>query len=625
MDKGEKYNIAEINIMTVDDDSLLINSSKRILKTIDEIKRIDATTEINDAFTRLIKTQSYETRNKTHVLLADLHMPSADIGINFLQKVRKINDHPFTIVYTAHEDQEELRGISDAIIYKSGNSHTNLKKELQKKIPKIREFWKNKINNIDIQNEEPTNTAKLSPLPELTIKNFDPIKDNPNLLENKSDETYWIGALDFDNTLYEAESKHSILLHSFAKFMSKNSGHKWNETNKEGNLEALNQLISYCDKWENQREAIAGGMEINEEKIEYEEGLEHTANLSALAFKGIKEDDLKKYSIDFVNGKHFRGRFFEYVNPMLQTLKDHGILPVIVTGIPDFLLPAILKKLNLNYGNGMKYIIDNNGRLTGKKNINMGLASEKAQIIKEYTQAGHAVVFGAGDSVGDAGLSKGSTERGLYSNDANGGFLYVNASKATKQEIERNNANNIREGRIIIIESNKPSEEEVNENLDKIMKVVFSPMHKFVELRNDINNPERLEDYLIKLKKDKKWKNKKNGAKRRKSNTVPNLENFKRIRDKWRDKGCNEVEIRGVLLRFLPKIIVQYIMKEKYQNTQDPQDTRIHCEKIGLSYKSTEEYVEKNKIFWRNQGITPPIRISTIPPPSIQNKNDEVK
>lgn len=471
--------------------------------------------------------------------------------------------------------------------------------------------------------EEQPETAPQSPLPAIKFKRFNPETDNHNILEDESVQTHWLAMLDFDNTLYEAEPKHSIILHSFARFLEDkwteppSSDERHNFDQEGGSLEALEGLISYCDKWADQREKRAQKLDKlirSDEVIGYEEGIETTGLMSAGAFKGMSIAKLKAYGREFVE-THLKGRLFDYTSPTIQKLKDHGILPVMVTGAPDFLVPFLLAEVDINHGNGMTYKLDESGRLTGEIDVNLGLGTEKGSMGDRYAEKGHAIAISAGDSVGDSGSFSCAVYRDQQKWDIIGAALMVNADEDALAEVSRHHGR-VMDGKRKRLRRVKkmPDTIEVLNELGLALRSVFEPMHEYGSLIRDKAHPEKLEAFKSKqramLKREEKH---------------PNIENIKRIRDMWERKGLRKDQIRKIMVRFYPEIIVDDALKRDTINTRISVDIQDWLKQIGASRDTIEEVLGKNELYHEERGtlIRPMKRRSSVPPAPIGDQESE--
>jgi phosphoserine phosphatase len=474
---------------------------------------------------------------------------------------------------------------------------------------------------------QPFRSSPMSPLPALKTIKYDPENDNHTLLENERREpgVYWLAMIDLDNTLYEAESKHSIMLHKFAQFIHDN--HLEEFINAGGNPRELKALITYCDKWEIQRRLASRGksrtqiieelnsrgnkalhMQDDEELIRYEKGIMQSGSDSAEAFKGMTLKKLKEFGARFVReGKG--GKFFDYAPGVLQKIRNHGVLPVITTGLPDFLLQPILEEIGITHGKGTTYKTDDEGKLTGEVKINMGIAEQKAVYGKELTKRGYAIALAMGDSIGDMGLFRSAIFKSRSKEDINGAAILTNASDSAIEEVNRNYSLDIKDGRMKVVSRDLPPEDVVV-NVGLALKKVFEPLHQHMSLKRNVDSTEQLGKFLSKLKK-----------RNEKGKKHQNLENLKRIRDILKEEGLNDEQIVAELEKWYPPIIVQDIVKSHIVNTRNSDNLTAYLVRIGATRATIEEVLQKNQEFQAQHGLAPPSpqKRSTTPPPPLDD------
>ncbi|MBU0706367.1 haloacid dehalogenase-like hydrolase [Patescibacteria group bacterium] len=474
-------------------------------------------------------------------------------------------------------------------------------------------------------------TAKYSPLPAITEVKFDPNHPNRTLdvKETREAGIYVLGLLDWDHNLNKAKSKNSITLHDFAKFMGERE-EKF--VRNGGNLQFLKMLISYCNKWQIQRQRVEQGVSIedirkelhmggNDQLIEYEEGIKRSGTYSALAFTGMNIKKLEAYGREFMQTEE-AGELYDYTHDVIQIIRDHGFEPVVVTGAPDFLLPGILEKVNVRFGKGMTYEVDDDGKILGewkekpgKQGGNMGVAEQKDKYAKGLTRRDYGVGFGIGDSEGDMGLFSSAIYKDRAKEDVNGGAVISNASNSARGRLKCVYTRHFGDDRIKMIE---PEESYRGKHPDKrrkdmveavmdVMGKVLEPLHDHLKGKTDAAVKEKLETYL----ENRKNKNKKD----------PNLENIKRLRDALRCEGLNEEQIRSVLEEFFPKIIVDDVMKRHMLDTRNEGDLTSYLESLGvLNQEEIEKIVIANRLRLEQLGSIPSVviqrrqtHISTIP------------
>ncbi|MFH0838434.1 MAG: haloacid dehalogenase-like hydrolase [Patescibacteria group bacterium] len=484
-----------------------------------------------------------------------------------------------------------------------------------------------------METTQPFKSAKFSPLPALPYDKFNPNCPNRTLLNCESCKAgvYWLALIDFDKTVYKSKNEYDIILHEFAKFLREE--HTEDFVRDGGNVWALSSLITYLSKWEAQRRMVADGipmkmirdvlkMEEEEKLIEYSEGIQKSGNISALAFRGMSAKKLEKYGKDFFNNG-LEGEFFEYVPAIIQKKRDHGVLPVIVTGAPDFLLPAILEKTGITHGKGMTYKLDPNGKLTGEVESNMGLADQKDTYAKALKRMDYAIALAIGDSVGDMGLFKSAVFKSRTKEDVNGAAVMINASASAKEELKRHYTTELKDGRVQVVDPGLPASN-VEAAVALALRKVLEPLHEYgTMVRNQ--DHDRLRTLLSEL-----------ATRQKKGKKHPNLENIKRIRDILKNQGLNENDITRRLSRFYPDIIVEDVMKGYMVNTRDSMAVRAWLERIGASREeirrildANEKYHENHisfRPFTRKGRTTPPIpatpeaeaigKQTTIPPNS---------
>lgn len=396
-------------------------------------------------------------------------------------------------------------------------------------------------------------TSRYSPLPAIRFDRYEASNGNRTLLKLDSREpgVYWVALFDLDNTLYEADSKHSIMLHKFAEYLKKNHGDDFEEG--QGDIEALDELIEYCDQWEDQRLRISQGRKVDGQIIRYKSGILKSGNLSAAAFKGMPLSRLQELGREFVS-EGMGGRFFDYTPAVIRRVKDHGILPVITTGLPDFLLPSILEKIGIAHGQGMTYKTDKEGKLTGEIEVNMGVSTEKLKYGKQLTRRDYGIAFAMGDSEGDMGLFVDGVYKDRAKEDVNGGAVMTNASADTEERLRDIFETYIDDGRVQVVPPGRGDRAVISAVEDGLRKV-FEPLHDYLDARED---PAAMDELIRKLK-----------AREEKGKKHPNLENIKRMRDALKEEDLNQEQITATLGRFYPKQVVHDVMKEYMLDTRD--------------------------------------------------------
>lgn len=601
----------EFRVMIVDGEGQIsVDYSK------DGCHKIEQLESLEQAITLLSESRTTEMRGQVHLLLSKMSSPDRrEMELKFLSIVSSMQNRPYVVVQGDGLKVTELRGIADEII---PACMTN-EQIFTAVTPATREHHKilEDLMMGHSLEKKPFLTSKCSPLPALQLDKFDPSRDSHNLLETKLKGVNWLAMLDFDGTLYRPNSEHTIILHDFALFMK--SQHAADFEEGMGNLEALNELIDYCSKWETQRKRISQSRVVTD-RIKYEKGIKNSGNLSAAAFENMEIGTLRKYGHEFVS-EYLNGEFYDYVPDVLQKIKDHGILPVLVTGAPDFLLPAILKKIGMTHGNGMTYRMDRKGWLIGEVETNMGLAEEKARHGEELTKRSYAIVLAIGDSVGDMGPFRCAVGRSLAKWDVNGGAVLVynsdNAvSNEAAEEVKRNYSNEMRGGdeinekkkdaRVQIVDRKFAAASNVTAAVGCALRAIFAPAHEYDKNRRS-ENPFMLAKQLADLEKSREV-----------SKTFDNIENIKRIRDALELEGLPKQEILAILEQFYPPIIAKEVVKKYVINTEIPSDIRTWLETIGASREVIDQILRDNFEYYRkDRSLAPIIRRSpsSIPPP----------
>lgn len=551
--------------------------------------------------------QSTHFRSKIQVLLAQLPPQDETEIREFLRHVRDMSQRPY-IVVSANSVSPVSRDITDdSILFDVADPVSTVRAVL----PRAQEHWETYGRQEEVE-LEPFKTAKFSPLPALRVSHLDPERDCYDPLLSRIESVYWVATVDFDRTLYRPNSP-TIMLHNFARFMRT----RMTEFDSGcGNPEALEELIQYCDEWEDELKLLEQGRQIRDpftrqprKPTKYEDAIRKTGTLSAAAFEGMNIQDLRRYGKEFV-ATDLGGEFYPYSPAVLRKLKDHGVLPVLVTGLPDFLLPSILKKIGMTHGNGMTYQMDANGRLTGKIITNLGLAAEKAKHGERLIERGYAIALAIGDSVGDMGQFRCSVGRSRAKWDVNGSAVLVNADDQAVEETERHYTNEIASGRVHIVDKNRPPEA-VTAAVGLALRSVFEPMHRYGELQRADQAWE-----LLRFVGDLEEKCN--------SNTLlPFTENLKRIRDALEREGLSKPEIQGIMERFYPSVLVDLVLKRHVINTRVPSDLRDHLERIGINRDSIEQILKLNAVYHGKHTSGAPRKWSPSSHPPASSPPDE--
>ncbi len=557
----------KLNVLIVDDEVMVLGIIQKALeKRFSHIIGKIYTSEDPEEAIEILRTcQAKGVRDAVHLLLSDLDMGGIKRGITFLEEANEVYPTPYIGLISGKvggtEKIDELKDIDELIDFLIVKSKAGTKEGIEEHLPKCRKYWERNIDNLKRAQSEQTESqhkayksAPNSPLPAIELPEFDPAKDNHDLraLETRLKGVYWVAPIDWDDTLYQTESENTIVLHQFAKYLRKHHSDDFGPEN--GNLEALDELIKYCGEWENERKMVSQGRE-NVKKRDYEKAIIKADKKAAAAFEKMHIDKLKEYGRQFVESEDFGGRFFEYTFPIIQKLRDHGILPVVVTGAPDFLVQALLQKAGLNYGNGTTYDTDDDGRLTGEILIHMGTAEGKRQLGEELVQKGYAVGVGMGNSEGDMGLFMRAANKDPIKHDVHGGGVLVNGTEAVEAEVERNYS----EKRTKVIYSDPKKKTSKGDKTDDtiaamgvVMKALFYPLHDYLiaKAAAEKGQPKLMEDLEKKLIEQKE------------KGQIDNIENIKRLRDALKDYGLDQDEITEALCDFLPEIVVKDVMKE---------------------------------------------------------------
>lgn len=600
----------KLNALIIDDDVVVLRATEKDLGQLEgEFGQITSMKDAQEALALLRTRQADDFRQAIHVVLSDLNIGSTDQGVELLREMEKLSPRPYTIIYSGYtRDVTELDDLGHQVIPKE---EFHLPEKIKRSMPRIRAYLGQYISDSE-SNEEGELLdkffvhAKNSPLPLIKLAPFNPERDNHNLLEAMKRPAYWLAILDLDNTLYEAESKHSIMLHHFAEFMLNKSGHPFGKEHG-GNRDALEQLVQECREWEEERYLTSKNIDVPNART-YKQGIKQTGEMSAAAFRGMRIEDLRdKYGRQFI-AEHFleKGKLFEYVPSMIKELLDHGIMPVLVTGTPDFLVPHILPKTGINFGQGMTYKV-RNGRLTGDVEVNMGLEKEKANFVERLTRRGYAPALAVGDSESDKGPFQCTVFKGESKWDVSGAAVLVNASDEAVSTIESEYARLIggEDARVFIVKGKEPSTKTVMADISSAIEKVFDPMHDYLSVRQDSEHPDR-DRFLADLE-----------AMRQEGKKIDNIENIKRIRDILERQGLPKEDVMEVLLEFYPEIVVDDAVKSDVVNMRIEDDLEAYLLRIGVCRESVDEVLAKNRTYQEEKGSIPPVRKhrSTMPPP----------
>ncbi|MDH5597065.1 MAG: hypothetical protein OEY44_03095, partial [Candidatus Peregrinibacteria bacterium] len=557
------------------------------------------------------RNEDPSSENAVHLLVSDWNMGSTEEGEAFLGKVRELPRRPYIALYTgATKIGEEVRGLCDIVIQKSDAA---LYVEMQGVPHQARQFWKDN-EAPEFEPRKPYEASKMSPLPKIDLKNFDPTKDNHHILDTQALPNNWTALLDFDNTLHISESSHGIMLQHFVEFLLNKNQSGYDQTQDGGDHERLEELYAYCQNWERQRDLLSRDMDIKERVIGYEEGLIHSGDLSAIAFKGMKLSKLSGFAGRFVN--HFmKGRFPATNERSIKKIREHGIVGVLTTGTPDFLVPHLLPKLDLNFGYGMTYtmreLTDSNGQkdfeLTGKVDVNQGLATAKAELGTRLKKSGRPVAFAMGDSIGDSGSASSAIHRSTIKWDVNGSAVIVNATDEAKAEFMRHYQND----RIRVTVPREQTDDRVIADIGVAMRTIFWPLHEYLSLQDNKEALLRFEERFREQGENE--------------DTIRNLENLKRLRDILEREGLAKDQIRAHLERFYPAPLVDSILKSGIINTRNEPDFRGWLLKsvaeAGEDTSDIREAIEVilrgNRMIHQKNGSIQPVtrRPSKVPPP----------
>ncbi|MBN2307030.1 haloacid dehalogenase-like hydrolase [Candidatus Peregrinibacteria bacterium] len=602
-DKTSK--LERFNVLMVDDERQVLHAAKKLLGRLDFIDQVDISESPKEALEILERRQLLELRERVHILLSDAHIPAEQDGIDFLIAAREMKDsrgkitHPYTIVYSGFSDNEKIFQLSEARIAKPA--------QLERELTEFRAAYENYWNRIaeheaafhevlpeetitlaEEASETPFETSKFSPLPAIRLPKFRPDRDNHDLLAAEKRPSRFVAFLDMDNTLYEPESQHTIMLHYFANFLLNASGHDFDKD--KGSKKHLEMLIRECEAWEQER--INTAWYGAPEGRDYKDGINITANLSATAFSGIDRKKLGDYASQFVNHHNLPGRFYEYVPALIQKLRDHGIEPILLTGAPDFLVPYILPLVGLNYGRGMTYKMNPRGDLV--VDLNTGLEDGKSAYCELVNIAGYANTLAGGDSPSDKGPFQMAVFHQGRKWDISGAAVMVNGSEASRRSAETTFSQQLNK-RVFIVPP-KAGADQVLANFGLALRAIFYPMHEYNEIMQ-ATDPDRLRK---KLERYEKMRNSLGG--------LPNIENLKRIRDVLEREGLPKKERTEILERFYPEIYVASAIKKGVVNTRISEELEEYLVEIGCSPETIEEVKIKNQAHHEAQGSFVPER-----------------
>jgi len=604
-----KNRVRRFNVLMVDDESDVLRAIKKMLSKLDFINQVDTCESPDEALGILQRRQLLELRERVHILLSDAHMPSEKEGADFLRAARKVKDshdkvsHPYTIVYSGYPDDDKLIDVSDARITKPAKldevleqfriAFQNYWDRIAEREDALQEGSEEKSEESKEGVEGPYETAKFSPLPVIKPRRFNPDRDNHDLLSAEKKPSRFVAFLDMDNTLYEPQSQHTIMLHYFADFLLNTSGHEFDKD--KGSREYTEKLVRECVQWEEERKNTAkfGAPEART----YKDGIKITGNLSAAAFDGIHPNKLGQYASRFINN-HLPGSFYEYVPPLIQKLRDHGIEPILLTGAPDFLVPHILPLVGLNNGRGMTYKKDSKGDLV--VDLNTGLEDGKSTYCEQVNKAGYADALAVGDSPSDEGPFQMAIFNQGRKWDVMGAAVMVNGSDAARQSTEDSFRTQLNK-RVWVVPPNAEPDQ-VLADIGLALRAIFRPMHEYGEVVK-ANDPKRMTAQLAKYER---MRNSVGG--------LENLENLKRIRDVLEREGLPKRERTAILERFYPPIYVESAVKKGVVNTRIDEDFRAHMTEIGCSQACIDEATTKNREHHEAQGsFLPKRRRSSIP------------
>jgi len=472
-------------ILVVDDDKNVIEAINRNLKLLEipdeQVLTALSKEEALKYFEHFEKLK--DMRHRIHLLFSDVRMPREETGIAFLEQVREMEPHPYTVAISGYRDTENLQRITDDFLEKP-EGVLNLE-EYKRILADCEAYWAT-VESVGERTAEKI-TPQIPPIghrcvttgppaPEALLEEVEEPESEPDqqqirrystmppppLDRDRDEESDWIispfpplkkfdthnplkiqgeslplALFDLDGTLVRTSTRDVILLSGFVRHLY--------ETNPDfGNKDLWKELMERFEDWL----AIELGTKKTDLHGFYEDQIQTTSKIFGLSLAGAEVDKVKRMAREWIEKRLSaeKSPFYDYTRPIIEHTAERGIYPTIVTGTPDFLVQPLADDLGIPFYFGMEFEterrkIGKNGEefkefFTGDVRYITGGKEAKKKVCDKLLAKGHVIIFGMGNSDADEPLLKASLAS-RESHDFYGSSILVNPGKSDSRHFRR--------------------------------------------------------------------------------------------------------------------------------------------------------------------------------------------
>lgn len=183
-----------------------------------------------------------------------------------------------------------------------------------------------------------------------------------------------VAFIDLDNTLREGWS-----IRPWLSFLAR---HGMKEA-----AECASSIQEYFDQYHTN--------EIDHDQLARDTAVAYARTLDGRSVAEI-EDDAEL----FVRNHEING-IYSFVEPLIESLKQRGVAPIVISGAPRELVKSYCNLLGIEEYYAMALGVDSDGKYNGTVQSNTGVADVKRETIKQVRSAGREAVIGIGDSTSD--------------------------------------------------------------------------------------------------------------------------------------------------------------------------------------------------------------------------------
>ncbi len=149
-------------------------------------------------------------------------------------------------------------------------------------------------------------------------------------------------------------------------------------------------------------------------------------NTYAEAMQGLHPANLSNLVHEFWSTN---ARLNDFAIPLIETIRELGISPVLVSGAPMVVVEHIAERIDIDDCFGLELGFDSNGSYDGSVAMNLAISSSKQIIVDRLMKQGKKVALSFGDTISDVPIFKAAQ------------LSYVITKSETEEEVKKDLSN----------------------------------------------------------------------------------------------------------------------------------------------------------------------------------------